>query len=305
MNAGSLGGLLLLGLIWGASYLFIKLAVAEIAPAQLVAARLLIATLTLLGPMLIGGRGLPRGRTLWRDLAVMGLLSSAAPFTLISWGETNVPSGVAAVLNATTPLFAVLFAHALVPEERVTLRSGLGVLVGFAGVAVLIGPDLASLATASALGELAVVGASACYAAAAVWARLRLRGEPLALATGQMIAAFIWMVPVVLLFSRERPESVSWVAILSTLELGILGTGIAYLIYYWLIARVGAVRTTLVTYIIPVAGLILGAVFLAETVQWNAIAGLLLIALGISVVQGVGPDRLWSGRVERGSAKGA
>jgi drug/metabolite transporter (DMT)-like permease len=303
MKASSLGGLLLLGLIWGASYLFIKLAVAELAPAQLVAARLLVATVTLLLPLQLRGPGLPRGRTLWRDLFVMGLLSSAVPFTLISWGETNVPSGIAAVLNATTPLFAVVFAHALVPEERLNPRSGLGVLVGFAGTAVLIGPDLASLAAASALGELAVVGASACYAAAAVWARLRLRGEPLALATGQMAAAFLWMVPVVLLFNREPPAAVSAVAVLSTLELGVLGTGVAYVIYFWLIARVGAVQTTLVTYIIPVAGLILGALFLSEPVHWNAIVGLLLIALGIAIVQGVGPVRLLQGRLARRRVK--
>jgi drug/metabolite transporter (DMT)-like permease len=278
--------LLALGAIWGSSYLFIRVAVAEVPVLTLVGGRLLVSAAVLWGLLPILGHSIPRKRSLWGAYAFMGFFSGTLPYALISWGEQTISSGLAALLQATMPIFTVIMAHFFASDERMTLKGVLGVIVGFAGVSILILPELRGGVQANVLGQLAVVVSSVSYAGAAIFARGHLRGQPPLVSTmGQMTMGAVFTLPVALVVDRPSGLSPSLPAMSSWLSLTLLGTVVAYVIYYSLIERTSATFVSTVTYIIPVFGLILGALVLGEELNGLLLGSLALILLGELLVR--------------------
>jgi drug/metabolite transporter (DMT)-like permease len=278
--------LFILGGLWGSSYLFIKVAVAEVSPLTLVAGRLVLAAAILWVVLMATRQRMPRSRRLWAAFAVMGLLNGAVPYSLIFWSEQHISSGLASLLQATMPLFTVLLGHFLMRDERLTAGRVVGVVLGFVGVGLLMLPDLRQGARANLLGQLAMVVSSVSYAGAALVARSRLRGQPaLVSTTGQLTMGAVWIVPLSLLIEGPPRAVPSLPALGSWLGLTILGTVIAYVIYFNLIARTNAAFVSTVTYIIPVFGLILGALVLNEPLSLTLVVSLGLILAGVLLVR--------------------
>jgi drug/metabolite transporter (DMT)-like permease len=278
--------LLILGGLWGSSYLFIKVAVGDIPPLTLVAGRLVLAAAILWLVLAAVRQPMPCSRRLWAVFAVMGLLNGAVPYSLIFWSEQHITSGLASLLQATMPLFTVLMGHFLMRDERLTLGRVAGVILGFVGVGLLMLPDLRQGAHANLLGELAMVASSVSYAGAALFARSRLRGQPaLVSTTGQLTMGAVWIVPLSLLIEGPPRAVPSLPALGSWLGLTILGTAIAYVIYFKLIERTNAAFVSTVTYIIPVFGLILGALVLHEALSLTLLVSLGLILAGVLLVR--------------------
>lgn len=277
--------LLLLGAMWGSSYLFIKITVADVPPFTLVAGRLLMAALILWAILLARRQRVARSRSAWAAFAVMGLFSGTVPYVLITWGEQSIDSGLAALLQATMPIFTVIIAHFVTVDERISPRRILGIAAGFAGVVVLMLPDLRQGMHANVLGQLAVVASSVSYAGATIFARRRLRGQsPLMATTGQITAGALFTLPLALLIERPFDLAPSSQALLSWLGLVLIGTVVAYVIYYALLARTSATFTSTVTYVIPVNGLILGAIVLHEPLTPTILASAALILAGVLLV---------------------
>jgi drug/metabolite transporter (DMT)-like permease len=278
--------LLILGTIWGASYLFIKVIVAEVPVLTLVAGRLTLATMIMWGILRARGLSLPRSRRMWGAYAVLGFLGMAVPYSLISWGEQYIPSGLASLLQATTPIFTVILAHFLTNDERVTMVKMIGVVIGFVGVGALMLPDLRQGLRANLLGQVAIVGSSLCYAGAAIYIRSRLRGQPpLVSATGQLTMGMVYMLPASLLIDRPFDLSPSLPVSASWMVLTILGTVVAYVIYFTIIERTSATFITMVTYIIPINGLMLGALVLNESLNVTMLGSLVMILAGVLLVR--------------------
>jgi drug/metabolite transporter (DMT)-like permease len=280
---------ILLGLIWGSSFLWIKIGVQELGPFTLVALRVLFATLGLV----IVAR-LNRAHIPWRQFLpaffILGLLNMALPFVLISWSEQYISSGMAAILNSTVPLFTLLIAPLFLADDPWTLPKGLGLLVGFLGVVVLMANQVQGDLTRPKLGQLTMLLAAISYSAAAVYARRKVRGlTPDVQSLGQSLMATLVMLP--LAFTIEAPftlphQPLTWVA---ALWLGLMGSCVATLLYYSLLQSIGPTRTTLVTYIFPLVGVILGAIFLHERPDWHLLAGGTLIISGVAVVNFLRP----------------
>lgn len=280
----------LLALIWGSSFLFIKWGVTEMPPVMVVAGRLVMGLVFLFGALLARGQRLPR-RALWRPLLVVAIFNNVVPWLCLSWGEQYISSGLASILNATTPLFSIILASMWGDEQFSGLRlAGLG--VGFAGVVVLIGADLRDFFAENnsvALGELAVLIASLSYAIGAVFARRTMRGESaLQLATGQILIATLLVLPVALL-PASWPETLpSTRALLGVGALGLFGSGLAYVLFYALLEQVGATRTVVVTYLLPIVAIFLGWAVLGEAIFLRTVAGMGLILGGILLVNRIG-----------------
>lgn len=281
--------LILLAGLWGPSFLFIKVAVAEIPPLTLVLGRVAIAAVLLTLFLLVQGKSLPRTRTIWRRLAVVALVQNAIPFVLFGWGEQYIDSALASILNGTTPLFTIIIAHFFAADDRLTPTKLVGVLVGFAGLVLLITPSFGDGVQATTLGLLAVALASLMYGVAIVYSRNNLRGlPPLVAPAGQMIMVTIYLLPLSLLI--DRPFSLSPLSlpvIGSLLALGVLGTAVAFVVYYRLIETAPASYVSMTTYVIPVFGVILGVLVLNEQLTWHAYAGFGLILLGVMIVNGL------------------
>jgi drug/metabolite transporter (DMT)-like permease len=274
--------------IWGASYLFIKVAVEEIEPTAMMELRLLLAALVLV-PFVLLRRGAASAvaelRATGGGAFVLGISNMAVPFTLIAWGEKHIDSGIAAIANASVPIFVAVLAIRFRPSERVSgLRLG-GVLLGLAGVGVLAGLDPEGGWWAVA-GTMAVVVASLSYASANLYTQHRFpRSSPLVIATASTVAAALVLLPLALL---QLPDEVpSLKALGSVAALGIAGTAIALLFFYRMLGRYGASRASLVTYLLPPFALVYGVIFLNERVTLNAALGLLLILAGVALGSGV------------------
>lgn len=272
--------LLLLGAIWGGSFLLIKIAGNAFGPFTIAFLRVLLGSIIL--RLVLHARGVPppRGSEARKRFAVVGAFSVFIPFSLISWGTLRIPSGSSAILNGTMPLFSAIVAH-LVGESRLSLRSAAGVLVGFLGVVVLALPNMRSGLLEGLWGQLAVLLASMSYGIGIVYARRKVtRWPPLAAAYGQIAYGCAWLFPLALL---EQPwQTMPTVpSVGALLMLGIVQTAIAYVIYYELLAKGGVTFTSMVTYILPPFGLLWGWVFLREPLTWRAILTLALIIAGI------------------------
>lgn len=284
MRPADLGLLLALALLWGGSFLFIRVAVPALGPVTLVAARLVIGAALLYGYARVTRRRLAL-RPHARPLVVLGLLNAALPYLLISAAELRLTASFAAVLNATVPLFAAAFGAAWL-GERLTARRVAGLVAGVAGVAVIVGWSPVPLDRGTVLGVLAMLAGSASYAGAGIYARLRLRGVPTpTLALGQQLGALAWLALPAIAWppSRVPPAAAVW----SVLALGVLSTGVAYLLYFRLLDRVGPTRTSTVTYLLPVVGMLWGALFLGEAVGAGMLAGLAIVLASVLLVNDV------------------
>ncbi|MGQ9572463.1 MAG: DMT family transporter [Dehalococcoidia bacterium] len=286
MTTRSLVVLLVLGSVWGASFLFIKVVVEETSPLALVEGRIAFGALAVIAVMAFARRrSAATSARLWALVAGLAVLNNIVPFLLISWGEIHIESARASVLNSTMPLFTALFAALILIDEQLTWLRLSGLFLGFLGVAVLTGGNIVNFTDSSVLGQLAVVGAAACYGLGAVYARLLLHSEePFNLARLQLVAGALILAPVLFAVDGVPNYNLSLEAWLSLITLGLLGTGLAYIAYLWLVSTVGSVRTSLVTYVIPIVGLILGWAVLNETVGFNSIFGCGLIIAGITTV---------------------
>jgi drug/metabolite transporter (DMT)-like permease len=284
MSRRQLAMLLVLSAIWGSSFMFIKVGVRQLEPSTLVAGRLLLAALTLV--FIVAART-PIGvavaavRERIGSFLVVALLNSVVPFWLLAWGETRIDSGLAALLQACAPLFTALLAAGFVRSERVTGIRLIGVLVGFGGVALLVG----AVPRGSVLGALAVVLTGFCYAASSLVAGLRLRDVPPAtIAFGTTVVAAALTLPFGL---AQLPSTLpGWKVVGSVVMLGVVGLGIAYVIYFGLITGAGASRAILVTYLVPPMALFYGTTVLNESLKLTDIAGLALILAGVSLGTG-------------------
>jgi drug/metabolite transporter (DMT)-like permease len=293
------GAFWLLGAIWGSSFLWIKIAVGEIGPVTLVAFRLLFGLAGLLVVLRLQRKRLPLGRTQLPAYLLMGLLQAMLPISLISWGETHIDSGLAAILNGTVPLFAIVIAHYWLTDEKITGTRVVGLIMGFAGVVVLVSDDLRPGALGGGLlGQLAVLAAAASYATAATFSRRYLRNQP-PVVQGTMVLlagdAMAWL-GVLSFESPVQPPAlpITWIAIV---WLGLLGSCVAYLLYFYLINVWGPTRTSVVSYIFPIIGLLLGIVFLDERPDWRLFVGTALIVAGILVLNVLGGRRLRNQRI--------
>lgn len=279
--------LIALSVIWGGSFFFAKIAVQELPPFTVVLGRVGIGAIALNLFLLVTGEALPRNWRLWRDFAIMGVLNNLIPFSLIFWGQQHIASGLASILNATTPLFTLILAQILTADDRITpLRLG-GIVLGFLGVGVMIGADALAGFSLNLGSELAILGAALSYGFAGIFGR-RFRGmAPLLPATGQVTCSALILVPVVGLIDRPwtlaMPGAVTWTAILA---LALICTALAYAIFFRILRSAGPTNLSLVTFLIPVSALLLGILILGEDLAMRHFAGMALIFAGLAVIDG-------------------
>ena len=280
--------LVALSVLWGGSFFFNSVAIRELPTFSVVAGRVLLAAVALLVVMRVMGLRLPADRRIWTAFCSMGVLNNVLPFSLIVWGQLHVASGVAAILNATTPLFTVFVAHRLTVDEKIAPTSLLGVGAGFTGVVIMIG-DVASGLSVNVLASIAILGAALSYAFAGVYGRrFRTLGvSPIATATGQIISSSVMLTPLVIMIDQPwklpMPNLSVWGALLG---LALLSTALAYIIYFRILERVGATNLLLVTFLIPVSAILLGIGFLDEVLLQRHLLGMLLIGMGLVIIDG-------------------
>lgn len=287
MPTAAWGMLLALSLLWGGSFLFIRVAVAEIPTLTVVSARVAIAALVLLVVARATGVAMPRGRRAWRDHLVMGLLNNIVPFVLIVWGQRTIGAGLASILNATTPIFGVIVAHLFTADDKATPLKAAGVAVAFAGVAVLVGVDALTGLGDHLLAELACLGAALSYGFSGLWSR-RFRGRPpIATAAGQLTCSSLVLAPAVLLLDPPWQHAApGGTAIAAVVALALLSTAVAYILFFRLTTAVGPTNTMFVTFLIPPSAILLGWVFLGERLATQHLAGVLLIGAGLATIDG-------------------
>jgi drug/metabolite transporter (DMT)-like permease len=289
MTASDWALLAVLSIVWGGSFLFVGVAVRELPPLTIVALRVVTAASALLLILKLMGVDLPRTRQVWEAFLGMSILNNVIPFTLIVWGQSHIASGLASILNATTPLFTVIVAHYLTVDERLTGQRLAGVIVGFVGVAVMIGTAAFVSLDASVLAQLAILGAALSYGFSGVFGRrFKTMGiPPLATAAGQVTVSSAILLPTALIVDRPWTLAMpSTGAILSLAALGLVSTAFAYLIFFRLLARAGATNVGLVTFLIPVSAILLGVLVLGETLAMRHVAGMALIGAGLILIDG-------------------
>ena len=281
--------LLLLSVLWGGSFFFVEILLDELPPLTIVTLRVGLAALVLWPIVLVRGLPLPTGLAGWAALALLSLLNNVIPFSLIVWGQTGISGGLASILNATTPVFTALIASTFLADERLTVDKTTGVLLGLAGVVVMIGPNALLDMGAGVLAQLAVIGASLSYGFAATYGRRFSRaGMPaLVVATCQLTcSALLLAIPALLVdapFELPAPSTRTWLVLVA---LAVLSTALAYQLYFALLAGAGATNTSLVTILVPVSAVILGGIFLGERLDNRQWLGMLVIALGLIAIDG-------------------
>ncbi len=281
--------LITLSVLWGGSFFFVEIAVAELPPFSIVLLRVGLAAFTLhLVRRLLGQRLSTDGRV-WGAFFAMGFLNNLVPFCLIVWGQTHIASGLASILNATTPMFTVLVAHFWTADERLSGPRLLGVVAGFLGVVMMIGPEMLEGLGDQVWAQLAVLGATLSYAVAGVYGRrFKSMGvTPMATATGQVTASAVLLMPVALIIDRPWtlmvPSPGTWAAVVA---LAVLSTALAYILYFRILETAGATNLLLVTFLIPVSAILLGVLFLAERLAPQHFLGMALIGLGLAAIDG-------------------
>lgn len=282
--------LLLLSALWGGSFFFNGVAVRELPPLTLVWLRVAVAAAVLWPVLCLLGARAPRGMHVWAALFAMALSNNALPFGLIVWGQQHIASGLASILNATTPLFTVLVAHLFTQDERLTPAKATGVAIGFAGALLMVGTDALRGLGTGVLAQLACLGAALSYALSAVFSRrfLKLGVTPIATATGQITAAAVLLLPLMLWVDRPwtLPAPPGAAAVGAVLGLGVLSTALAYILYFRILAVAGATNLLLVTFLVPVTAVLLGAAVLGEAVLARHLGGMALIAMGLACIDG-------------------
>jgi drug/metabolite transporter (DMT)-like permease len=283
---GWLPAFALLACIWGASFLFIKVAVDAFEPVQVAFGRNAVGALTLLGLLVARRERLPRDRRVWLHVMAVAVFFNSVPFVLFAFGETKVTSVVAGIWNATTPLNTLVVALALLPDERPTRERVSGLIVGFAGVLIVLGPwtGLGGLL----IGNIACFGAAVCYGFGYPYTRRFLAGRSdsaISLSAAQVSCGALQLLPFVV-FTSDAPDSVPLDSAASLLALGAGATGIAYVVNYFVIRRAGATTASSVTYLVPLVSTALGVAVLGERLSWNQPVGAAVVLLGVALSQG-------------------
>lgn len=289
MQPRDLGLLVALGILWGASFLFARVALTELPPLTVATMRFAMAGIVFVIVLRLSGQQLPRGVTAWRDFAVMGLLNNLLPFGLIVLGQQHISAGMASILNSTAPLFSALITPLFLAEERFSRSRILGVMLGVSGVAVLAGPAALGVADYPAIALLPGLGAALSYAFAAIWG-VRFRGQPVRVVAGsQVLSAAAMGLPLMLVVDHAwtfRPSPEVWLALAG---LALLTTVLGYMIYFRLLLRSGPTNALLVTFLIPPAAALMETLAFGVSLPWLAIPAMALIFAGIALVDG----RVW------------
>jgi drug/metabolite transporter (DMT)-like permease len=292
MNPLEWGLLGLLSILFGSSFFFIGVAVKELPTFTIVVIRVAIAAAILLVVMRVMGTKIPRGRQIWAAFFAMALLNNVIPFSMIVWGQEQVASGVAAILNASTPLFGVVVAHWLTTDEKMTPARILGVIIGFSGVIVMIGIDAFQSLGLDLLAPLAIVMATLSYALASVYGRRfkRYGVKPISTAAGQITASTLILIPIALIIDQPWTLAMPGMETIgAVLGLAALSTALASVVYFRILATAGANNVLLVTFLLPITAILLGAVLLNEVLLPRHVPGIVLIGFGLAVLDG----RLW------------
>ncbi|MDX8051011.1 DMT family transporter [Lentzea sp. BCCO 10_0798] len=285
MDKASVARFLLLALLWGSSFTFIKVSLEGLTPGQLVLSRLILGAAVLLSIAAIRKVALPRSVQVWGHIAAAGLFGNVIPFLLLSYGEKSTGAGIAGVLIGATPLLTLALATAALPTERATSRKAVGLALGFVGVVLLIGPWHESLGSLS--GRLACFGAAVSYAIGFVYVRKYLSPlglAPLSLAASQLVSAAVLQAVVTPFLAWRTPDFTGSVT-LSIVLLGLFSTGLAYVLYFRLIGDVGATTASAVNYVVPVFAVLVSVLFLGEHVTWNLLAGGLVVLVGVAYAE--------------------
>jgi drug/metabolite transporter (DMT)-like permease len=281
--------LVALSILWGGSFFFVAVVVSDLPPLTIVTLRVGLAAVTLWIVVAFMGIELPRSLRLWAAFFCMGVINNVIPFSLIVWGQTQIASGLASILNATTPLFTVVVAGFLLADERVTALKFVGVAFGFAGTVLMIGTDALEGLGNDVLAQLAILGAALSYAFAGVYGRRfkAMRVEPIVTAAGQVTASSIVLAPIALLVEQPwtlpMPGAGTWLSIVS---LAVLSTAVAYVLYFRILASAGATNLLLVTFLVPVSAILLGSLALGERLELIHFLGMGLIGLGLVAIDG-------------------
>ena len=287
LDSKSIPMLLLLAVVWGGSFFFGEVALREVPPLTLTLHRVIWAVPILVLIVLFKGISVPRSPRIWGAYLVMGALNNAIPFSLLFWGQTQIESGLVSILNGTTAMFAAVVAGLLLPDEALTAKKVIGVGLGIAGVAFIMGPSALTNFNLSNLAQLAILGATLSYAFAGVWGKTALAGQlPLMNALGMLIGSTVLMIPIVLVFDGRPNLALSlgvWGALIG---MAVLSTALAYFLYFAILVRAGAANLLLVTLLIPPVAIGLGAVFLDERIGIEAWIGFVIIGLGFAVTDG-------------------
>ncbi len=283
-----------LSVLWGGSFFFNEVALVELPPLSVVLGRVGFAALALLALVYLSGQRMPSDLRFWAAMFTMGAINNVIPFGLIVWGQTEITSSLASILNATTPLWTVALAHFLTRDEKMTPARVAGLLLALAGVVVMIGPAALREFGLQVLAQLAVVAAAVSYAFAGIFGR-RFRGRPpLVIAAGQVTGSTVLLLPLVLFIDRPwllpPPSLTTLAAVLST---ALFCTALAYVIYFRILATAGATNLLLVTFLLPVSAIVLGVFVLGERLSVGEMAGMGLIGLGLLAIDGRLLKRLW------------
>ena len=280
------GLIIILSILWGGSFFFVGVAVKEMPPLTIVLCRVALASIILLAVVHLKGNKMPSSKGLWGGYIIMGALNNLIPFSLIVWGQTHIESGLASILNGTTPIFSVVLAHFLTRDERLTTNRMTGVLIGWIGIAVLIGFESLRGFGIEVIGQIAVLGAAFSYACAAIYGR-RFKGlSPLVVATGMFCGSTIMMTPLALFVEQPWNLSPSMMTIAAIFGLAAISTSLAYIIYFRVLATSGPTNLVLVTFLIPLSAILLGVIVLGEQLGWNTFVGMELIFIGLIAIDG-------------------
>ena len=281
--------LITLATVWGGSFLFNAILVAELPVITIVAIRVTVAALALWGFVCVKGRKIPSVPQVWGALLILGVLNNAIPFSLIVQGQTQITSGLASILNATTPFFTILVAGFFLTDERFSALRILGVVVGFSGVVLMVGPEALGGLGADFWAQLCALGAALSYGFASVFGRRfrELRVDPVMVATGQVTMSSLVLWPIALWI--DGPQDIlglSFNAAASMFGLAVLCTSFAYILYFRILERAGATNISLVTFLVPISAIILGVFVLGESIFIKEIIGVTLIGLGLAIING-------------------
>lgn len=281
--------LILLSIVWGGSFFFVGVAVEALPPLTIVALRVSLAALTLWAVVYFTGLRISGDPKVWVAFMFMGILNNVIPFSLIVWGQTHIASGLASILNATTPMFTIVAAHFLTKDEKMTTHKLIGVSIGFAGVAIMLGHDALGGIGESVFAQLAVLSAAISYAFAGIFGRHFAQAgiKPVVTATGQVTTSSLLLIPLAIFydkpFSLPMPGLEIWLAILG---LALVSTAFAYILYFRILSTAGATNLLLVTLLIPVSAILLGTVVLGEQLELKHLLGMGLISIGLLSIDG-------------------
>ena len=285
MNTKAWFLLILLSILWGGSFFFAEIALRELPPFTVVLGRVGIAAIALNLLVVATGKRMPGKLGLWAAFLIMGALNNLIPFSLIVWGQTEITSGLASILNATTPLFAVVVAHLLTTDEKLTANRAGGAVIGFAGTVLMIGPAALKGLGAEALAQLAVLTAALAYSFAGIYGRRFKDLPPTVIACGQVTCSTLLLIPLVVLVDRPfdlaMPGLATWSAVIG---IAIFSTALAYILYFKILALAGATNLMLVTFLVPISALLLGTFFLGEIIMPAQYAGMALIMVGLALI---------------------